>query len=256
MELKRRKFQGVLNILSFNRHFYVIGLITLCLLLLGCSFFELPDIWFWVIILAFSYGLLAPLLVSAYVYDFSGYYNFDWLKECGLDKINLQTIVNINAGFDETSFILNKHFHWCDLKVYDFYNSENHTEPAIVRARKVSLVYPDTQQITTNQIPLKDNSADAIFLLSAAHEIRSHKEKIQFLKECNRVCKPEGKVIMVEHLRDFPNSLAFSVGFTHFFSKNVWQNAFMESGFDSLDETKFTPFMSIFTSKPNKLQST
>ncbi|RYY69095.1 MAG: methyltransferase type 11, partial [Chitinophagaceae bacterium] len=29
MEIKRRPFQGVLNILSFNRHFYVYGLIAL-----------------------------------------------------------------------------------------------------------------------------------------------------------------------------------------------------------------------------------
>jgi hypothetical protein len=34
MELKRQKFQGVLNILSFNRHFYVFGGIALALLIL------------------------------------------------------------------------------------------------------------------------------------------------------------------------------------------------------------------------------
>ena len=33
MELKRRKFQGVLNILSFNRHFYVFGGIALLLII-------------------------------------------------------------------------------------------------------------------------------------------------------------------------------------------------------------------------------
>ncbi|MBN9385471.1 MAG: hypothetical protein J0H74_32255 [Chitinophagaceae bacterium] len=44
-----------------------------------------------------------------------------------------------------------------------------------------------------------------VFLLSAVHEIRSHEEKIFFLKECHRLCTPEGKVIMVEHLRVFPN---------------------------------------------------
>jgi ubiquinone/menaquinone biosynthesis C-methylase UbiE len=110
----------------------------------------------------------------------------------------------------------------------------------------VSLVYPATQQIVSNLIPLKDNSVDVIFLLSAAHEIRSQEEKIQFLKECHRLCKKNGKVIMVEHLRDFPNFLAFSVGFTHFFSKKIWRNAFEKAGFSSFAETKFTPFMSIF----------
>ena len=130
--------------------------------------------------------------------------------------------------------------------VFDFYNAKQHTEPAIKRARKVSLVYPNTQQILANSIPLEDKTVDAIFLLSALHEIRTQDEKIQFLKECHRVCKQDGKVIMVEHLRDFPNFLAFTIGFTHFFSRSIWKKAFEGAGFTSFKETKFTPFMSIF----------
>jgi len=191
-----------------------------------------------------------PLIVSAYVYDFSGYYNFNWLNRFYFNDSNSKEILNINAGFDETSFIIKNIFPESELKVFDFYNSKQHTEPAIIRARKVSLVYPNTQQIVSNSIPLKDNSIDIIFLLSAVHEIRSQEEKIQFLKECNRLCKSNGKVIMVEHLRDLPNFLAFSVGFTHFFSKRVWKKAFEKAGFTSFAETKFTPFMSIFNCSP------
>ncbi|MBI3482818.1 MAG: methyltransferase domain-containing protein [Bacteroidetes bacterium] len=236
MEVERRKFQGVLNILSFNRHFYIIGLGILAVLLLVHFLAEWP-----------MYGLIMPLLVSAYVYDFSGYYKFNWLKNIVSDNEKIKLIININAGFDETSFIIKNKFPESDLRVFDFYNAKQHTEPAIIRARKVSLIYPNTQQIASNSIPLKDNTADIIFLLSAVHEIRSHDEKVQFLKECHRLCKSGGKVIMVEHLRDFPNFLAFSVGFTHFFSRSVWKNAFERAGFSAFQETKFTPFMSIFS---------
>lgn len=250
METKRRQFQGVLNILSFNRHFYIIGIGILALIIVSHQIFEWPDLLYRLVILAFLYGLLMPLLVSAYVYDFSGYYNFQWLKDCSADQSNATQILNINAGFDETSYIIKDNFPQADLKVFDFYDAKRHTEPAIIRARKVSLVYPDTQQIISNSIPVPDQSADIIFLLSAVHEIRSHEEKILFLKECHRVCKTNGKVIMVEHLRDFPNFLAFSVGFTHFFSKSVWRNAFKSAGFTSFQEVKFTPFMSIFICTP------
>lgn len=246
MEIKRRKFQGVLNILSFNRHFYVFGLSVLALLFASRLLFNWPDTIFWLVIIAFLYGLLMPLIVSAYVYDFSGFYDLNWLDNQIKDDRGLKLIVNINAGFDETSFIIKNKFPNSDLRVFDFYDAKQHTEPAIKRARKVSMVYPNTQEIASNTIPLNDNTADIIFLLSAVHEIRSHKEKVQFLKECNRLCKPEGKVIMVEHLRDFPNFLAFSVGFTHFFSRSTWKNAFENAGFSSFKETKFTPFMSIF----------
>ncbi len=247
---KRRKFQGVLNILSFNRHFYVLGLGVLVILITSRLFIEWPEIVFWLIIVAFLYGLIMPLIVSAYVYDFSGYYNFHWLKNLIRDDERIKLIVNINAGFDETSFIIKNRFPQSDLKVFDFYNAKQHTEPAIKRARQVSLVYPNTQQIASDLIPLRDKSMDIVFLLSAVHEIRSHKEKVQFLKECCRLCKPGGKVIMVEHLRDFPNFLAFTIGFTHFFSRSAWKKAFYRAGFSSFQETKFTPFMSIFNCSP------
>jgi ubiquinone/menaquinone biosynthesis C-methylase UbiE len=246
METKRTEFQGVLNILSFNRHYYVSGFIALSGLFISRNLFKLPDIIFWLVIGAFLYGLIMPLIVSAFVYDFSGYYKFDWLDDVINSNQNPQLIVNINAGFDETSFIINKRFPLAELKVFDFYNPSQHTEVAIKRARKVSLVYPDTQQISSACIPLKENSADIVFLLSAAHEIRSNEEKILFLKECHRICKAGGRVIMVEHLRDLPNFLAFSVGFTHFFSRSTWKKAFELAGFSSFRENKFTPFMSVF----------
>ena len=248
MEIKRRKFQGVLNILSFNRHFYVLGLGVLALVIISHIVIGWSNLLYSVIVAAFLYGFIMPLVVSAYVYDFSGYYNFHWLKSCVIADAN--HILNINAGFDETSFIIKNNFPQSDLKVFDFYNAKQHTEPAIIRARKASLVYPNTQQITSSLIPLEDKSIDIIFLLSAVHEIRSHEEKVGFLKECHRLCKPNGKVIMVEHLRDLPNFLAFSIGFTHFFSRSAWKNAFEQAGFLSFQETKFTPFMSIFNCSP------
>ncbi|MTI19611.1 methyltransferase domain-containing protein, partial [Fulvivirga sp. RKSG066] len=229
MELKRRRLQGVLNILSFNRHFYIIGLLVLAILILLLSYLSWPLFWIWILVGAFGYGLIAPLLVSAYVYDLSGYYNFDWLAHNNISQSNPKHIANINAGFDETSFILKSKFPETEISVFDFYNSENHTEPAIVRARKVSAIYPGTKSIESNSIPCEDESLDLIFLLSSAHEIRSYAERVSFLKECKRVLKSSGKVITVEHLRDIPNFLAFSIGFTHFFSRREWMSAFNEA---------------------------
>jgi SAM-dependent methyltransferase len=250
MNIKRKRFQGVLNILSFNRHFYILGLVALALLIAGYFLYTWPASLFWPTSLLFSYALIMPLIVSAYVYDLSGYYELEWLKNLNLPDAEDRQNININAGFDETSFIIKHLLPKSSLKVFDFYNPSQHTEPAIIRARKVSLVYPNTQQINSNHLPLNDNSVDAIFLLSAAHEIRSHNERIQFLKECHRVCKPNANLILVEHLRDFPNFIAFSIGFTHFFSKKDWQQSFEEAGFSRISETKFTPFMSIFNYRP------
>ena len=246
MEVARRKFQGVLNILSFNRHFYILGLTALAILIALHQFMGSPAIVLWLIVVTFLYGLVMPLVVSAYVYDFSGFYDFDWLDPYIRDKEKIKQIVNINAGFDETSFILHYKLPQAELCVFDFYNAKRHTEPAIVRARKVTMFYPGTQQTGSNAIPMDSASVDIVFLLSAVHEIRAHEEKVLFLKECRRICKADGKVIMVEHLRDFPNFVAFTIGFTHFFSRAAWKKGFTEAGFSKFEETKFTPFMSIF----------
>jgi SAM-dependent methyltransferase len=249
MEIKRRKLQGVLNILSFNRHFYIFGFIALILIVCSKLIISWPALLFWLVIASFAYGLLMPLLVSAYVYDFSGFYNFNWLKKMALTDSTQHLNININAGFDETSFILKNILPNAHLQVYDFYNAKQHTEPAIVRARKVSIVYPNTQSIKSNAIPLNNNMVDNIFLISAIHEIRDYNEKVAFLKECKRICKPTGNLIIVEHLRDMPNFMAFTIGFTHFFSKKIWLQALKEAGFTNVKENKFTPFMSIFNCK-------
>ena len=249
MEIERKKFQGVINILSFNRHFYVIGLSILALIILSLLYIGCSNIILYSVISLFIYGLIMPLIISAYVYDYSGYYNLNWLKACDIDT-QAKNIVNINAGFDETSFIIKNRFPEANLQVFDFYNQEKHTEPAIVRARKVSLTYPNTKQISTNHIPLEDNATDIVFLLSTAHEIRNNTEKVQFLKECHRICKPTGKVIMVEHLRNLPNFFAFSIGFTHFFSNKTWKTVYKKAGFSPFKNIKFTPFMSIIINKP------
>lgn len=247
--IKRKPFQGVLNILDFNRHYYYVGLSALLILFLIKAVSGWDGFIFWIIIAGFVYGLLIPLVVSAYVYDFSGYYNFNWLNSLFNNPNQISKLVNMNAGFDETSYILESKFPGAKICVFDFYDENKHTEAAIKRARKVSLVYPDTTSIESYKIPLDDNSVDAIFLLSSAHEVRDNGGKIRLFKECKRILGSNGQIILVEHLRDFPNFFAFTIGFTHFFSANTWKRCFKLAGFESIKESKFTPFMSVFQVK-------
>ena len=120
MYIKRLPFQGVLNILDFNRHFYYYSICTLIILLSVVHFVNMPAIISILLVICFTYGLLMPLIVSTYVYDFSNYYSLKWLNQIIEDKSLSYQLVNINAGFDETSYILKNHFANSNLQVYDF----------------------------------------------------------------------------------------------------------------------------------------
>jgi hypothetical protein len=71
-------------------------------------------------------------------------------------------------------------------------------------------------------------------------------ERIAFFKELNRILKPEGKIYITEHLRDWVNFIPYSVGFFHFYSKNNWSKIVHSSDLKIEKEIKTTPFVSTF----------
>jgi SAM-dependent methyltransferase len=245
MERIRTRFQGLVNIIRFNWHFYVIALSVLIALLMVAFYFPSPiQTSTYVLCGLLIISILISLIVSYYVYDASGLYELRWLNEW--IRGNEKKIVNIHAGFDETSTLLQQKFPQAELLVFDFYDPRKHTEISIQRARKAYPSYPGTQSITTSQLPLEDESADTIFLLLAAHEIRKEEERILFFRELHRTLKLTGEIVVVEHLRDLPNFLAYTIGFFHFHSRKVWLKTFRTSGLIIRKEKKINPFITLF----------
>jgi SAM-dependent methyltransferase len=240
----RKPFQGVVNIIRFNWHFYVIAAISILLLLVASN---LIDMMFWPCIVLAT-GIVAStsisLFVSYYVYDQSGLYNFSWLQQ--LNKSSVRNVVNIHAGFDETSSIVKKNFPDARLQVFDFYDPVRHTEVSIERARKAYPPYNGTIKIATSELPLAGNFVDIIFNIFALHEVRDRKERIHFLKEQFRTLRDDGKVVVVEHLRDVPNFLAYNIGFFHFVAEKEWSANFQQAGLHIYDRSKITPFITVF----------
>ncbi len=92
------------------------------------------------------------------------------------------------------AFIIKHRFPGAELMVFDFYNSRQHTDTRLLRERAKSVWYiPIRNKYPPTLIPVDDKTVDIVFLLSAVHEIRSQEEKVQFLKECHRICKPGRK---------------------------------------------------------------
>ncbi|RYY53118.1 MAG: methyltransferase [Chitinophagaceae bacterium] len=240
----RKPFQGVINIILFNWPFYaaVLVLPVAVLCLRGIVTGNTATL----MVLLTAATLLAAfvsLVVSCYVYDLSGLYRFRWMA--GLPARAGDRIWNINAGFDETSVIIRHQFPGAELQVFDFYDPARHTEPSIRRARKKYPPYPGTIACNTTNLP-EGNRPSLVFLIFAAHEIRDRDERIGFLRTLGRAIAPGGRIVLVEHQRDLPNFLAYTIGFFHFYSRAEWQRCFRAAGLRSGQVSHLNPFVTKF----------
>jgi ubiquinone/menaquinone biosynthesis C-methylase UbiE len=76
--------------------------------------------------------------------------------------------------------------------------------------------------------------------------VRAADGRTQLLRETCRVLKAGGHVVLVEHLRDFANFLAFGPGFLHFHSANSWLGSLREAGLQVEKQGRITPFVHCF----------
>ncbi|GAB3823821.1 class I SAM-dependent methyltransferase [Hymenobacter jeollabukensis] len=246
MERVRRPWEGTWNIVRFNWHFYAgAGAACASLLLLRAWPNQPLGPWPQLAALGIAAATLVSLLVSAYVYDGSGLYQLAWLREAA--PPHPAAVVNIHAGFDESSHLLLQYLRPASLAVLDFYDPAAHTELAIRRARRAYPAFPGTRAVPTGRLPLPADAADLVLLMLAAHEIRSEAERTAFFREAGRITRPGGRIVVVEHLRDAANLLAYNVGAFHFYSRRCWRRVFGRAGLRVLQEQKITPFVAVFT---------
>lgn len=236
---RRGRYQGVWNVVRFNPGMYVaaIGVVVLALLL------PWPEPLSQIAragTAATIYLVLASLWASHYIYDRSELYRWTWLSS---RVRSADRVVNIHSGFDETSSALRCLYPQAQHTTLDFYDPVRNPEPSIARARRLYPPSPTSLLVDSRSLPLPDGHADLVCVLLAAHEIRQHTERAAFFREVRRLLDPEGRLILLEHQRDFPNWLVFGPGFLHFFPRSDWLRALAEAGLAVSEEFTVTPFL-------------
>ena len=240
------RYQGVRQILIYNWPFYVAACLIDILAIVVMSQVVLPQLMligvYGITGLATFWGL-SSLLVSYYIYDRSPLYEWRWLPV--LLSRAPQSWANIHAGLDQTSDPLLRMFPGTERRVLDIYTPSEMSEPAIERARR-SATIPLVEPANPFALPLEDQSCDTIFLIFAAHELRRHNARVRFFCELRRALERGGSILLVEHLRDWKNFLAYGPGALHFFSRREWMTVGSHSGLHVAREVSVTPFVRCF----------
>ncbi len=237
---------GLLRVILFNWPLYVVALLVV-LGLFVISF--LPSVNVLVsrislLILVFVLlQTFASLVASYWVYDLSPLRDWSWLTKSVGDPAR---IVLVHAGYDETGGKLAKIFPSSEFLAVDFYSALERREPSIVRAQKF---FPSQRDPIANSLsnwPVPNESVDLVLVAFAAHEVRDHEKRVVLFKEMRRILNGNGHVILVEHLRDAANFLAYGIGAFHFLSSTDWIRCTEEAELVVQSQSKITPFVRVF----------
>ena len=249
----RGRWQGVLVIARLNWPFYLAAIVFLCASVVGL--FQVGSVW-----LRFSLGMIAlgclyfvfvSLGVSHWIYDRSDLYRWKWLAKA-LPGRAVGRIVFCHSGFDESSEMLSGEFPEADYLILDHYDSTWMSEPSIKRARRLYPPVPGTLTVPFDDWPVEEGWADVVFGILAIHELRETEERTDWFREAGRCLGDDGRIVIVEHVRDVANFLAFGPGFLHFHSKVEWEKSWEVAGLCLVEEMRITPFVRVFVLKCNE----
>jgi len=246
----RKPFEGMFTIVRFNWPWYLGALIVVATSLPVAVLVPLPGWMGWLFLLAAAcaaYFFVVSLWAAHLIYDQSPLYRWGWLTTTL--SAPLRQLVNIHEGFDETSEALRQLFPQARLTIFDLYNPLTSTEPSIARARRYRPAKLPAISVDAAHLPMETASCDGIVLFLAAHEIRTAEGRTRFFAELHRILGPGGQALLVEHLRNLPNALAFGPGCLHFYTRREWRRLVQESGLLLKEERAITPFVRLFVLK-------
>jgi SAM-dependent methyltransferase len=232
------------NVVQFNWPKYVVGLGVMVAAVICAWHFPSFRSAGYAVGLTAALMVLLPLVVTHIIYDRSELYRMPWHDLAAGQAVRL--VLNINAGFDESSVVLRQRFPQSELFVVDLFDAAMCTEASIARARKAHPPYPAAVVVRNGEIPLPTSSADLAVAFLSLHELRSHADRVTVLKEIKRTLSADGRMVITEHLRDLPNTLAFTVGVLHFYSMKTWLDAFKEAGFRVAHAHRTAGFITTF----------
>jgi SAM-dependent methyltransferase len=183
---------------------------------------------------------LGSLAVSHYVYDRSPLVSGVWVPP--LLGTPARGWATIHAGLD-AEVELDAVMSGACVARLDIFDAATMTSPSIARARATTPRAKQASPCSFAALALESGACDAIVVAFTAHEIRDRGAREAFFDELRRSLCPGGRILLVEHLRDWANFLAFGPGFLHFVSRDEWLRLAAHAKLEVASETRVTPWV-------------
>ncbi len=237
-------YRGVGQIVRFNWPWYAAALsVTGAAIGVGCSGLLVGP---WrlavAVLLVLADGwLLLSLVVSHAIYDRSGVARGEWLR--GMTAAN---VVVCHFGQDEATAHVARWLPQATLQTVDLYAADALGTPSLRRARALAGKREGLPSVPRAAMPCAPGSVDLVVLAFAAHEVRDHAGRARLFEDLAQCLAPDGRLLVIEHLRDAWNLLAYGPGVFHFFSRRTWLGAFAQAGLAVVRESPLTPWVCRF----------
>lgn len=239
-------YAGVLKIMRFNWPWYVGALLVTAVTLGALMARTFPEPWAtiaWLLVAVADTWLLLSLVVSHLIYDRSTVARGGWLDAEAAKEAAAEVAI-FHLGQDEASAQAARTLPSANRQTFDVFDQTHSGSPSLRRAR--ALAGQRSTPAALDRLPLADNSIDLGLVIFAAHEIRLDGTRAMFFRELARLIRPTGRVLVVEHLRDGWNLLAYGPGAFHFLTRRTWLQTFAQAGLRVTQETSLTPWVRRF----------
>ncbi len=238
-------YAGVLKIARFNWPWYAgAGLVTAALAGV-LTWWTLPGWWLtlaWALMALADGWLLLSLVVSHVIYDCSAVAHGGWL-----DALAAGEVAILHLGQDEASAHAARLLPSANCQAFDVYDPVRSGSPSLERARaQAGPAAATSTPAALDRLPLADGSIDLALVIFAAHELRHAGARADFFRELARIIGPGGRALVVEHLRDGWNLLAYGPGCFHFLGRRTWLRTFAQAGLRVTHESCLTPWVRRF----------
>ena len=223
---------GVAVISAFVGVFLLLNSISLPVRVLG-GLGALTAAWF----------AAASFLAFHTMFDCSSFLSGNWLPS--LLPRTPKRWVQVSVCLEETTLPMTSLFPQAEGVLFDLFSPNVMTEPAVTRARS-TCKRQDAVAATPTSLEVADRWADVTVITLAAHEVRDRNLRESLFRELNRITVVDGRVVVVEHLRNLNAFLAFGPGFSHFLPRREWLRLASQAGLQFLSEFSMTPFIHVF----------